>query len=527
MKTSKTLSLVLSLAVCLLAISSCKRENVPTGSVSGKIQTKVAMQGTKSSSFANEKINQTIVLDESDGLLLQEFVSDNFSQPVGADDIRTKGTVITTDNIGKVYGQFGMEGFLDNASDIDCPEESWPKVYINGEYKKLADDHYVIGGKSTYSESSEPAWTLKDGNNQQYPWLNNIDFTFWSYAPVEHSGEYAYVSDGEKARGKMAITGYEIPTSSEEQKDLLIAYNTRSYPGDDKGDDVNILFRHALPDIYFDVTEISKYGITVENITINGVYNEGNCTVTSADLYDDDVTKAFSWSPVTESGTTDFEMEGSSDHFFMIPQEFSGSITISLSNGKTLTTALSTNWQAGKYYKYKLTYNGIEISVDDDVNGNEKENVVIKSTEASTVKCYIRALIIGNWHQNLGTISEPVPGAVMAPWSLSDGTFSPSLAATAGTAVNNWVLGTDGFYYYKYPVYPNTETGTGADGKGTPDKLFKTYTAPEDAPVAGTYLNLSIVAQAVKWDADKIAVTQAWGETAAGYLSATDKGSSN
>ena len=176
MKTSRTLSLVLSLAMCLLAMSSCKRENATPGSVSGKIKTKVSASGqlTKSSYSANEIMSQTIVLDEEDGLLLQEFVSDNLSQPFGDAEFNTKGTVVTTGNIATVYGKFGMEGFLDNFSEIDCPEEKWPKVYVGGEYKKLTTDHYIIGGKSTYSTSSS-TWTLTDAGNQEYPWLNNIN----------------------------------------------------------------------------------------------------------------------------------------------------------------------------------------------------------------------------------------------------------------------------------------------------------------------------------------------------------------
>lgn len=501
MKTSRKISLVLSLAMCLPAISSCQQENTLTGSSSEKIKTTVSATDllTKSSYAADEMLAQTIVLDEEDGLLIQEIVSDNLSQPFGDAEPDTKGTVVKTENIPTVYGRFGMEGFVNTTPEIV------PEGVV------LTDDKYV-DGEVDYSNGT---WTLTDINSgKEYPWLRNVSYSFWSYAPKEHSGTYTYGE--EKSRGIMTITGYEMPTSSEEQEDLLVAFNAHEYPA--KGKSLDILFRHALADIYFDVTSITEYGLTVNEITISKPNSKGDCVISSTDLYKS-VEAGFDW---TSENPDDFTMTGAADHFFMIPQDFSGTITISLSNGKTLTTSLATNWLAGKYYKYKLTYNGIEISVDDHVDGNVKDNVVIKSTVASTVKCYIRALIIGNWHQNLGTDSEPVPGAIMAPWSLSDGTFV-GLPTTVGTAVNNWVLGADGYYYYKYPVYPNTETGTDAKGQGDPDKLFNSYTAPEDAPVDGTYLNLSIVAQAVKWDEGKTAASQAWGETAAGYLSATDK----
>ena len=500
--------------MCLLAISSCKQEEELPGSSSDKIKTTVSAtdQLTKSSYAPHEMLAQTVVLDEEDGLLLQEIVSDNLSQPFGEAEPDTKGTVVTTGNIAEVYGLFGMEGFVNNPANV-----------AGG--AGLAGDKYVIGGKVAYSNGT---WTLTDKSGKEYPWLRNVSYSFWSFAPMTHSGTFAYVTSAgkeEPVRERMTITGYEMPTSVQDQKDLLVAFNAHEYPADGKS--LDILFRHALADIYFDVSPIAEYGLTVNQIKISGANSKGDCEISSANLYDK-VEAGFSWTSKTPA---DFTMTGAADHFFMIPQNFSGTITISLSNGKTLTTSLKTNWLAGKYYTYKLTYNGIEISVDDDVNGNVKDNVVIKSTVASTVKCYIRALIIGNWHQNLGTASEPEPGAVLASWSLSDGTFE-GLPTTEGVASdNNWVLGADGYYYYKYPVYPNTETGTGADGKGTADKLFTSYTAPKDAPVDGTYLNLSIVVQAVKWNKEEGKETElaktAWGETAAGYLSATDKGSSN
>ena len=519
MKKSRTLSLVLSLAICLLAISSCLRENIPTGSTSGKIKAKVNTTGsvTKSSSTVEEELTQTILVDKKEDLYLQEIVSDNLSQPVGAYDVRTKGTVITTDNIGKTYGQFGMEGFVNNPGDIDCAEDVRPTLF--GE----ANDKYIIGGKVSFNKENS-TWTLADNSGKEYPWLNNISFSFWSFAPMSHSGTFAYVTtEGEEkpVREKMTITGYENELDAAEQTDLLIAYNAHNYPTN--GESVDILFRHALADIYFDIEPISEYDLSVTDITIKDAKSKGDCEISSADLYKkesgrDMVEAGFDWAPNTPA---DFTMSGYDDHFFMIPQDFEGTIVITLNNGKIVETALKTKWEAGKYYKYRLTYNGLEISIDDEVEGNEKKNVEIRSTANSTVKCYIRALIIGNWHQNLGTESDPVPGDIMAPWSIDNNAFTdPALPADVGeVSASNWVLGSDGFYYYKYPVYPDTETG----GEEEPDKLFGTYTAPATAPVEGTYLNLSIVAQAVKWDDGKIAATQAWGITAAGYLSDEDK----
>ena len=93
------------------------------------------------------------------------------------------------------------------------------------------------------------------------------------------------------------------------------------------------------------------------------------------------------------------------------------------------------------------------------------------------------------------------------------GVFSPEIFAGTPVLKENWVKGADGFFYYT-KILPA--------GEATITRLFDTYTAYESGkPVglkASDRLEIDIVSQAVVVDAGKAAITTAWGETAAEYM---------
>ena len=475
-------------------------------------------------------------------------------------DLTTKGSFELTDDEGNVVLMMGEEVF-----DTPAPEQT--KATLINDVKNFYKSFRVCGysGKSifegidtltvrrqdtTYPDGKYEQWFFRDGIVKSWPDGTNLEFFAWAPADAWTTvPTFTTVAEGTPA----ASFDYTV-VNALTQKDILLARyfgnGTDNTLGASSAVDgvATMKFSHALSSIKFKAAE-GLTGFTINSIKLEGIVKTAACTVS----FESDTT-TYEWTNPTD--TTHYmktfnpaiapsALESGLEHFIVIPQTFGegskarivlnitcGGVTYNVSYklydntrpaGKQTTT-----WEAGKTTVYIINYSGsLEVSVEDTVDGIVKKDLAITSTENSTVKCYIRALIIGNWHQNLGTSSEPIPGTIMAPWSLTDGTFSPALPATAGTAVNNWILGADGFYYYKYPVYPDTETGTGADGEGDADKLFTSYTAPVDAPVNGSYLNLSIVVQGVKWDMDKVLVRKAWGSTAAGYLSATDKESNS
>ena len=240
-----------------------------------------------------------------------------------------------------------MEAFLDNYDKIDCENSSKPTL--------INTDQYIKEGNVSYTDSN---WELTDGSGKQIPWLNNIHFTFWSYAPKTHPGTFSYGTAG--SRGTMNITDYVCPAEAGNQKDLLIAYNNRWYNDSNNSETVEHKFRHALASIHFDVSGINN--CTLTGVTIKGAYCQGSCIITGTDLSDDDVTKAFSWT-VDKTKTSDFEMTSDfgTDNFFIIPQTLPEGTKIGINisiNGTPsyVEKSLSTTWLPGKSYKYILNF---------------------------------------------------------------------------------------------------------------------------------------------------------------------------
>lgn len=128
----------------------------------------------------------------------------------------------------------------------------------------------------------------------------------------------------------------------------------------------------------------------------------------------------------------------------------------------------------------------VACSVTDTVTDNTKTDVVITNT--GTASAYIRVAIVANWY---------VGNEIVAPGDIS--------SISASTFGDNWVEGSDGFFYYKLPVA----------AKNIAPNEFE-YTA-ETAPILGANLKMTILAQAIQ-ATPKTAVSEAWGSNIAALL---------
>ena len=137
------------------------------------------------------------------------------------------------------------------------------------------------------------------------------------------------------------------------------------------------------------------------------------------------------------------------------------------------TAETNKTWKAGQLRTFTLKPNVVNVTIDDDVNGYVKKNVVITNT--GNVDAYIRANITANWY---GTTDAGIEGVAagytdatrttfVAPWELNYPTgdnYDGEFTELPGT---DWIYAKDGYFYYKNPVAPGAETGS---------PLFKQYT---------------------------------------------------
>ncbi|MGN0757848.1 MAG: hypothetical protein ACI4MU_01500 [Candidatus Ventricola sp.] len=120
----------------------------------------------------------------------------------------------------------------------------------------------------------------------------------------------------------------------------------------------------------------------------------------------------------------------------------------------------------------------ISTEVTDEVDGNVKKNV--KITNKSNIPVYMRVAVVANWYKGEGSDKK-----IVAPWN-------NTIAVR-----RDWILGSDGYYYYTKVV--------AAGGEVT---LFDSYTAtggPE-----GAHLEMDIIAQVIQAE-PTTAVQEAWG----------------
>ena len=226
------------------------------------------------------------------------------------------------------------------------------------------------------------------------------------------------------------------------------------------------------------------------------------------------------------------------------------------------------NWQAGQLRTYTFKVNQVNVKIEDTVTienpdeqytGSHKDDVVITNT--GNTDCYIRAAIIGQWLDSAG---DPVFGFTDFTASTQDeqyvlvdswyqdqfsetgqhkhGAFknlpgykNDTEAGTPGTTVFTsdwWVMGGDGYYYFKYVVpagksVPAQDTDTkylAVSASGTTEKtdgapLFESYKIKDapDARVAGKvediFFELEIATQAIsakKLDGTYFTMEEAW-----------------
>jgi len=265
--------------------------------------------------------------------------------------------------------------------------------------------HYVNGAEFSYS-SSNNYWS-----SSSCYWRNQVKTNFWAIYPSAYPGTVTFKADttDTDAAQKTAYFSYTMTSSGSNndaanQKDILFAYARNEY---NSGNDVvNFCFYHALSAITFVAGKTnSSYGIG--NVTIGGIKNKGNCTMTGGPAVspsEDDGKVDFNWTIQSGATLTNFTQDmgisgtdiqegmnisGKTNTFFVIPQTIDPSAQISVtfvSNAgkpdvtKTITySQLGTDkFEAGKIYNYKISFDGYNISIvlnDEGISAMVDENI--------------------------------------------------------------------------------------------------------------------------------------------------------
>lgn len=195
-------------------------------------------------------------------------------------------------------------------------------------------------------------------------------------------------------------------------------------------------------------------------------------------------------SSFSDKGATNNLNDGDATQtFWLIPQTMSDDVTLTIEYtcgsettktgvfefGKALKTASGyVEWKAGELRTYTIKVDDVNVSITDQFTTSTKNNVVITNTGAT--EAYIRAAIIGQWvdpsgnpvfgYTDFKTGDESGQPATIPSWYqdyTSGGTYYGTFVGLPG---DDWVKGSDGYYYYTKPVASGAPT--------TP--LFTSYT---------------------------------------------------
>lgn len=360
----------------------------------------------------------------------------------------------------------------------------------------------------------------KSGDNWGYSpikyWPQNQAVHFFGYARSMENGTLGnHIYTRDKENGSYAHTfDYTIPScSAKEQPDLIVAITPNQTKQSINGK-VMMSFKHALSAIVFKVGEVPNE-TKLKSITFSKLYasgtgqidqtnaitwsNTGDADAVYTQTFDMDVTDRNADGTKTETVVSTKDQETC---FMMIPQEFKedatkedATITFSFAigpnGGKDYTVEMKLKeilkiWEASKLYTFTIKlpdHVDVEVIEDFTEGSNVKENVHISNTSVS--KIYVRATVVGCWVNTNGD--------ALASWIAPDNINATAPEGADGEFVlpygwsDYWLVGNDGYYYYIYPI---------SYGENTTE-LFDSYTLTAAPPVAGTTLELSVIAQSV------------------------------
>lgn len=558
----------IAMAVLAAAVlSSCQQEkSFNELTPLGKNDVAFAIQGAATrSGDASIPARKGAIISLESSLFLEETIVDLNPTPA------TKGTPAYTENVGTLYntmfvhavgGSFGdntfelLDGDMYPRKDKDQGDgwryyhkfdaDPWPstdavKFYFAMPADMEGVDFEEMGydnGTITFNYTSTD---LTNAADQQ-----DILFAYTQLSKSEHD---SYLPNGAPVNMIHALTGVKFaianPDYDEEDADSeLISIKEVSFTGLSDEGACTITAAGAVSWEVGDPSTIvytsGTFGTPVDFNADGSFENNGDypssfsAAGNTNNLNDTDATQTFWFVPqvVPENATLTIKYTY-------------GSSTVKTGEIPFGQVLNGVEWKAGQLRTYTIRVDEVNVMIEDEVTmaaaseliidtpyeevikatsykGSTKTDVTITNT--GNTDAFIRAALIGQWLDEDG---NPVFGftdytygiQLVDSWyqdqfvnkTFAQGKFTglPGYDTTPADD-HNWVLGSDGYYYYKNIV---------PAGEEVPDALFTTYTVGDCPAVAvagkvkNIYFTLEIATQAIsakRIDGSEYTYTQAW-----------------
>lgn len=428
-------------------------------------------------------------------------------------DAESQENVLTrADDEDPATGETPSEGETPSDGDVVVPDTRTYGVFAYQGVGEVPTSYVASTDVSEFAEiqnlliDAQGKYEGQDQGREIYAPGAGTWLYFYTYGPyMSVTAEGSTANPALRENGKFPYIEYEATSDLAKTTDLLFGGSAAPQSGE-VNDSIKLSVSHILSNVRIDTASIGSgriSSIALKNIYSKGTFNSENTKVwTLASTQAD-------YSKTAETGSVEF------DDLFLLPQALAddaiieikvevttaGSETMSAITREYVLTknlkAFIAEWKPNKRYTYTIsTPHEVEVEVTDEIvkNGSYpvKQNLQIKN--CGLADAYIRVMISGAWVVD-ETINGKVQPVVVADWkntgdvTTDDGEFVWQSTKPVHGKCNaeGWRCCEDGFFYYMNKTVPGEIIPT----------LFKSYTLKASPPVAGAYLELTILAQGV------------------------------
>ena len=218
-------------------------------------------------------------------------------------------------------------------------------------FNLIADQNDGAGNYSTLIDNQAVSYTnniWKTTNDYYWPGITNKTVNFYAYYPTSISGNISHTA------GSSPTLSYTVPDNVSDQIDIMTATNNNV--NGNTNSSTLLTFNHIFAAIQFNIGSSGMPNGTITGIALNNILCKGTYNFNGTWTQDATTKKSFlqTVSSSTTAGTT---ITSGSTTFMMMPQTLrnDASITVTYSNGGTLTQSIAGTWTAGNIYTYNIS----------------------------------------------------------------------------------------------------------------------------------------------------------------------------
>ncbi|WP_081618604.1 fimbrillin family protein [Segatella paludivivens] len=241
-------------------------------------------------------------------------------------------------------------------------------------FNLIADQNDGSGNYSTLINSQAVTYTNNIWKtSKEYYWsgIANKTISFYAYYP-------STISNVSHTAGSSPTLSYTVPDNVSDQIDIMTATNNNV--SGNTNSSTPLTFNHIFSAVQFNIGSSGMPNGTITGISLNNILYKGTYNFNGTWTQDATTKKSFSQT-VSSSTAGSTVITSGATTFMMMPQILGSdaSITVTYSNGGTLTQSIAGTWTAGNIYAYNVSKT-ISVANFDYTGGVQTYTVPITGT---------------------------------------------------------------------------------------------------------------------------------------------------